>query len=1040
MKITDYAVDHPVPITIIVAVVVVFGILSVTSLAQAMFPDFGRPTVNIAVTYPGASPEEMEQDVTAVLEEELAKLSDVKKISSRSLPSLASITIEFDWSVDVDKKIVDVRERLSAVSSELPDGVVGQPIIRKINPNQIPILTIGVTGGSNPTDVARFLDDSVIPLFATIPGVASVDLMGSSDQALEVRLDMAALASRNVSPLEVAQALSASNVMLPAGTASYKGASMVNITMQGNFMSPEQAGQVVVGLRDGTPITVSHVADIAVREQQPDRYVLVDGEPAILLDVTARDGADTVRIIREVKKRQASLSEQVSTPLQFSYYRDQSVSIRESINSVRNSALLGGFLAIFVLYFFLGKLKPTLIIAFSILFTVMTTFVLLFLNGHTLNTMSLGGLTVAIGMIVDASIVMFENLWRHVEGGIESKLAAKRSGSEMGSAIIASTMTSIVVFVPLVFVGGITGIILKDIALTIIYALVGSVVAAILVVPFLSSHMLTDRHSAVTVRKQKPFQRFIGLLEKGYGWMIDRVLNWAGWVLLFSSLLLFLSLGLIQTLGFEFLPEGDTREIIIELDLPDGASLEDTRAKALRVDRIIEETVPEANHRVFYVGQGGAWSASPTITNHTYGFLALTEEGRSVFAIIPLLREELEKNIPDVQFNIRNGGIEESTANALGGSGFRVNVSGTDMGHVIETANDMLAFIQTDPEVVSAKISVDTSVLRIMNRIDVEKAGTLGVSPADAAQTGRIVFNGVEVGEYDHDSVKIPVIVRANLTDVLREDLLYSIPVKSKRGETISLGAFSELSEERGVSEIPRENRIPTVQLIAQTNSGNFRGVEERLNAHMATVILHEGVNWEITGSAAETASSFRSLAQALALGVFLIYAVLAIQFERYRQPLIVLSAIPFVLIGVIASLMAFDSSFSITAFLGVIALAGVAVNNSIIMIDHINFLRKNGLLLRKAIVAGASSRMRPILMTVITTLLGVLPLAFASGGAAAIAVLGQVILGGLATSTLINFFITPSLYWLTERRQDKKFGDDGFLENHTVIPAREEK
>jgi HAE1 family hydrophobic/amphiphilic exporter-1 len=1040
MKITDYAVDHPVPITIIVAVVVVFGILSVTSLAQAMFPDFGRPTVNIAVTYPGASPEEMEQDVTAVLEEELAKLSDVKKISSRSLPSLTSITIEFDWSVDVDEKIVDVRERLSAVSSELPDGVVGQPIIRKINPNQIPILTIGVTGGSNPTDVARFLDDSVIPLLATIPGVASVDLMGSSDQALEVRLDMADLASRNVSPLEVAQSLSASNVMLPAGTASYKGASMVNITMQGNFMSPEQAGQVVAGLRDGTPITVSQVADIAVREQQPDRYVLVDGEPAILLDVTARDGADTVRIIKEVKKRVDSLSEQESTSLQFSYYRDQSVSIRESINSVRNSALLGGLLAIFVLYFFLGKLKPTFIIAFSILFTVMASFVLLFLNGHTLNTMSLGGLTVAIGMIVDASIVMLENLWRHVEKGVEPNLAAKRSGSEMGSAIIASTMTSIVVFIPLVFVEGITGIILNDIALTIIYALVGSVVAAIFIVPFLSSLMLTDRHGAVTVRKQKPFQRFIGLLEKGYGWIMDRVLNRAGWVLLFSSLLLFLSLGLIQTLGFEFLPEGDTREIIIELDLPDGASLEDTRAKALRVDRIIEETVPEANHRVFYVGQGGAWSASPTIANHTYGFLALTAEGRSVFAIIPLLREELEKNIPDVQFNIRNGGIEESTANALGGSGFRVDVSGTDMEHIIETANGMLAFFRTDPEVVSAKISVDTSVLRIMNRIDVEKAGMLGVSPADAAQTGRIVFNGVEVGEYDHDGVKIPVILRADLTDVLREDLLYSIPVKSKSGETISLGAVSEFSEERGVSEIPRVNRMPTVQLIAQTNSGNFRGVEERLNAHMASVSLHEGVNWEVTGSAAETASSFRSLAQALALGVFLIYAVLAIQFERYRQPLIVLSAIPFVLIGVIASLMAFDSSFSITAFLGVIALAGVAVNNSIIMIDHINFLRKNGFPLRKAIVAGASSRIRPILMTVITTLLGVLPLAFASGGAAAIAVLGQVILGGLATSTLINFFITPSLYWLTERGRNKKSGDVGFRKNHAVIPAGEEK
>jgi HAE1 family hydrophobic/amphiphilic exporter-1 len=1028
MKISDFAVDHPVPVTIIVAVIAVFGIMAAMVLTQTMFPDFTQPTINVAVTYPGVSPEEIERQVTSVIEEELSKLSDVKNISSRSLPSRASVNIELDWSVDVDKKLVDVRERLNSVSSKLPDGISGEPVITKMNPNELPVLTVGLEGGMDLAATTRYAEDQIIPRIATIPGVSGVTLVGKQDRCLEVRLDPDRMMSLGISPLEVVQALSASNSTVPAGRAEY-GAMKVNLTSEAKFTDPVQAENVVVGFRGGTPVRVGDVASVAVGEKESNRQVLVNGERNVLIDVMAQNGADTVKIIKETKRRLAEDSA-TTEGFSYSYYRDQSSWISDAIRSVRDSAVQGGILAVVVLYLFLGSIGPTLIIALSIPFTILVAFTALYLNGHTLNTMTLGGLTVAVGMIVDASIVMLESIWKRVSSGERGSLAAKKSAAEMGGAIIASTLTSIVVFAPLIFVTGITGIVVRDVAFTIIYALTGSVIAAVFIVPFLSAFIFGagKRKSAVPdATRRGPaalIQRGITALEEGYARILDRVLGHAVFLILASIAVLVLSISLLNTVGFEFIPDTDSREIIVELDVPKSYGIERILQATREADRLITELVPEAESRVFYVGQSAAWSASPTIESHTYGFLVLGEEGRSSFEIIPLLREALTSNIPDLKVNVRNGGNSEKTANAMGGAGFRIIVSAPEIGEAAEVAETVASFLREDPEVSSAEISVSTDILRLTNRVDLEAAGVLGVVPSDATQTGRIVFNGVDVGEYDDGGEKIPVTVVGDPGNTQREDIFYSIPVKSRSGKIVSLASFSEVKEEKGVSEIPRNNRSPSVTVVAQLVSGNFRGVEERLRARMSVLALPSGVTWETGGTASETIESFRSLLLALAVGIFLVYAVMAIQFERYRQPFIVLSAIPFVLIGVIFSLAVFGSTLSIIAFFGIISLAGVAVNNAIIMIDYTNLLRsRDNLSLKEAIVRGASSRLRPILMTTLTTVLGVLPLAFATGGGAVMAPLGQVILGGLTTSTLITFFITPSLYWLTERRAERRRG-----------------
>lgn len=1019
MRISDYAVDHPVPVTIIVAVIAVFGVMAASTLTQAMFPDFAQPTINVSVTYPGVSPEEMERQVTNALEDELSRLSDIKSIKSRSLPSRSSVSLEFYSGTDIDTKLIDVREQLNVASAKLPEGISGVPVIRKMDPSEMPVLTVGLDGGTDTLANARYADETVLPLLTTVPGVASVDLIGRPERALEVRLDPDRLSSLGVSPVEVAQAMSASASVVPSGSIDY-GQRSVAITSESSFATPEQARSVVVAARGGAPIRVGDVASVAVSETETGRRVLVNGSGALLVDVMAQQGADTVEIIKEIKRRLADL-ESTDGFMGFSYYRDQSIQIVNAIESVVGSALMGGSLAVVVLFLFLGSVGPTVIIALSIPFTIIISFVALYVNGHTLNVMTLGGLTVAIGMIVDASIVMLEHIWTHMANGEDAISASKKGAAEMGGAIIASTMTSIVVFAPLVFVQGITGIVLKDTAYTIIYALSGSVLASVLIVPFLSArilrpHRLSDKGPSAAVR------RALASVESWYASVLDKALDHARFIIAIGVAVLLLSISLLELVGFEFIPELDSRELIIELDVPAEFNVERGLGAAMEAERLISEIVPEAERRVFFVGQSGAWSASPTIESHTYGFITLADEGRSVFDIIPVVREKLASALPDVKVNVRNGGSSDKTASAMGGAGFRVIVSASAIEDAAEAAETIAAFLREDAEVRSAELSITTDVRSLTNRIDLDAAGSLGVAPSDATQTGRILFNGVEVGEFDDDGEDIPVIVLADVGKSLRDDLFYSIPVKSRTGKPVSLAAISTLESSTGMSEIPREQRAASVTVVAQLDSSDFRGVEARLRARMSAVALPFGVSWKTGGSAAETISSFRSLLAALAVGIFLVYAVMAIQFERYRQPFIVLSAIPFVLIGVILALLAFGSSLSIIAILGVISLAGVAVNNAIIMIDYTNLLRsRDGLDLRDAIVRGASSRVRPILMTTLTTLLGVVPLAFASGGGETMAVLGQVILGGLATSTIITFFLTPSLYWLSERKRERK-------------------
>lgn len=1029
MKIADFAIKHPAIITIVSIAVLVFGVFALLSLTSELIPDTSLPTLVVLATYPGVGPTEMEQQVTRILEDELAPTSGLSKMSSVSMPSVSQITLEFEWETDVDLKLPEVRERINNVADELPEDLTGPPQIIKVASGIIPIFTVSVASTTDPYELVRYAEDELVPAINQIAGVATVNLKGHPRRELQVVLNPAKLASRGIDILQVVQLLQLADSAVPAGELSYRGDQM-SLRSVGRYESLEKLRRVVIGQQGNTPVLLRDVADLAYADTDPEFAVMLDGEDTIAFDVTKRSGADSVAIITEARRIMEEAEQRFAGAVTFTEIRDQGRDVKVSTRTVRNAALLGGLLAVAVLFLFLRSGTSTFIIGVSIPFAVVIAFLALYANNQTLNKTTLGGLTVAIGMIVDSSIVILENIYRHFRSGKNAREASSIGSDEVGSAVFASVSTTLAVFVPLIFVGGIAGVMLQDVALTIVYALVGSLIAALLIVPFLASKLLPhDRlahRSRPASEESESSSGLVGRIAPAYERSLDRALDDAGFILVVAALLLALTVSLFDFLGFEFLPTVDTGEIVIELETPVGSDLEYTQGKARAMQRIIKEEVPEADATLFYVGQAGSFGTS-RIPTRAYGVVRLqpaAERSRDALAIIDVLRERARREIPNVRAGFNNGGLSETVAAATGGSGFQVVVHGRQLDDVFAGANSIQALLAQDPGVVNVTRNVERSYQEITAGFDLPVLGRLGLSAEQAAITARAHFTGVEVGEIRTERALLPVVVTSTLAgQPFDEDVWTQLNVQAQNGELVSFAAFAESDTERTFARIPHRDRRPAVTVTGELAGTNVREVQSRMITELEALSFPVGVEWEITGQSAEMLDSFRSLLLAALASVFLVYVVMVIQFERFAQPLIVLSSIPFTMIGVIFTLIVFGSTLSLVSFLGIIALAGIVVNNAIVMIDYTNLLRdRYGVPLRRAVVMGASSRLRPILMTTLTTILGLIPMALGIGeGAEFLAPLGQAIAGGLVTSTAVTLFIVPVLYFLLERHVERR-------------------
>jgi len=1025
VRISRYAIDHPAVITILSATLLLGSLLSLAGLKQQLFAQVELPRVLIFTTWPGGSPEDVEREITNPLEDELALLSGVSEISSTSSDSLSFIMVSFTMDTVVDDRTTEIRERLNSAAGDLPGDISGPPALFKMSSSSLSAFTAAVRSELPLVTLSDYMDRSLIPRFSRIPGVGQVSLTGALTREAEVLLDPDRLTRTGLTPVDVLNALEYGNRSLPAGSVTMKKKTL-NIRTDGRYSSLEEVAMTVIGSRDGLPVRIRDVAE--VRWSLEDRSVLAlsGGKEILMVSFDLVQEADATETIGQIKREMARIEAEQEGRLSFATLSDDSRTIELSLRSVINSALMGGILAVLILFLFLHNIRLTAIISLSIPFSLMTALAAMKLRGMSLNIMTLGGLTVAIGMIVDSSIVILENIHRHflLSG---DRIESSRTGTdEMAGAITASTMTSLAVFLPLLFLRGMIGEILRDISLTMGFALLSSLLAALVIVPFLSSQMLKPlaRKNGTSPRLERIFsfmERALAWLEREYARLLERVLDRRPLVVLIAVFLLFLSLFLTRFLGFEFIPSTDMNEITLACEFPASYDLEKTWEKTALVESTIAQLAPEVTTSAFTVGGGGMLSGPAD--NRSYGNLQLvrlTERKRGARELINLLQEELPRRIPDLNVTVSNGGFDQLLAASTGGGGMVIDLFGNSMEDLIAASEQVKALMEREPGISKIDRSINVNQEALVIDLDHLLMGQYGISAAEAALTNRIVFNGAEAGELDTPGGQRTIRLTSTLKDGETDpSVLDRITLRGASGEPVPLGSFAFLRREKTVSAIEHRDGMKTLKVSGQLYESDVREIRGRIASELGKTDLPPGVEWEVGGSTAEMDSSFRSMLLVMAAAIFLVYTVMVIQFERFLQPLIVMASVPFTLIGVILGLLLFGSTLNVVSLLGMIALSGIVVNNAIVLIDYTNLLRSRGVPLREAVVRGGSSRLKPIVMTTLTTILGLMPIALGWGeGGKMLSSLGQAIAGGLTTSTLITLILIPVLYSLLEEHK----------------------
>ncbi len=1027
MKIADFSIHHPAIITILLIAVLVFGVLAMSSLQQELFPPIQLPKVLILTTYPGVGPEDMEEQVTSIIEDHISSLSGVNSITSESDTSVSLITIEFDYDENIDLRLPELRELLNQAENSLPDGITGPPVIFNMSSNAMPVLSVALESSIGKEDLTRFAEDKVVPFVSKVSGVSNVRIAGAMKKIVEIRLQLSRLEAKGIPVLDVYELLTYHNVNFPGGTAIYRN-NELQVRTVGEFSGIDEIENMVVGFKDNTYIRLKDVADVSITEAEPDSYTTDGRDDILLVDVYRRNDADSTSMLRRIKNILRDIEGENNGIVTFHIIADESEDVRLALNSVRSAALFGAFLAVLILFIFLHNTRTTIIIGISIPLSILLAFAFMYIKGQSLNLMTMGALTLAIGMIVDSSIVILENIHRHFDNGLPRKKAASLGAAEVAGAVIASTTTSISVFIPILFTRGLVGIVLKGSSWTVIYALGSALLVSVVVAPFLSSLILKKENPSRNIRNS--FSRFSEDVIQRLADVYRRALTWAlekrVFILVLAVVLLGVSVLAADFLGFEFIPSTDMNEFLLEIETPPGYTLEETRKKTEIIDERIRELVPELRAAVYYVGHADSLGLS-TASNRAFARLKLvknSERSRSVHRIINTLQRTLPAEIPDIDITVTNGGLDSLLAVATGGSGFMIELSGNNMDDLIRAGESVRSLMKQDPNIMKTEMNVAYNRQEIITELSLDYMGNLGVTPYEAAITGRIVFNGMEAGTYRGSDENIDIFLNSDVTGrEINDDILNSMSLKTRGGQFVSFSSFADLKTEPTVSSIHHKNKMPSVIVTGHLVEGNMRETSERISKAIGELTLPPGITWNTTGSMAEMVTSFTSLLYALAVSVFLVYMVMVIQFERFTQPLIVMAAVPFTFIGVVGSLLVYGTTLNIVSFMGIIALGGIVVNNAIVMIDYTNLIRRRDKLgIEEAVIEGAGSRLKPILMTTLTTVLGVIPMAVGFGeGAEIYAPLGQAISGGLVSSTFITLFLVPVLYYTLETRIQRR-------------------
>ncbi|MDK2784650.1 MAG: hydrophobic/amphiphilic exporter (mainly bacteria), family [Bacillota bacterium] len=1023
MNLAQFSTRRPVAVTMVILVLIVLGTVSLTRISIDLLPKMTLPIAAVMATYPGAGPEEVEELVAKPLESVLATVSNVDSIQSISSADSATIIVQFNWGTDMDFATLDMREKIDLVMPRLPDGV-DRPRVVKFDPSMMPIMILSVSSeGRDLASLKTLLEDKVAPRLERIEGVAYATVIGGPKEEVRVLVDSRRLAGYGFTLAQLVQALKAENLNMPGGTIE-QGTREFILRTTGEFKSLDELRNLVLTSPQGVSVRLGDLADIEEVEDQ-EEYTLLNGRPSIGIMIQKEAGANTVKVANQVHREMEKLSQELRG-LKYTYVFDQAKFIQRSIGRLTSNAISGAVLAIVILYLFLRNVRSTLVIALSIPISIIATFTLVYFNGLTINLMSLGGLALGVGMLVDNSIVVLENIYRHREEGESRLLAAQNGAGEVAMAITASTLTTIAVFLPIVFIQGLTAQIFRELALTVTFSLLASLLVALTVVPMLASKILvigendggrTSARPGIFYRASEWMVRQLAAVSGRYRALLAWALDHRRVVLAGAAAAFILSLLAVPLVGTEFFPSTDAGRLSISIELPSGATLEETDKVAERVGKIVS-SYPEVETVFVSAGRSmQGMSISGTDSNTASLNIELVpkeERRRSDREIADAIRRQVEK-IPGAEIRVTTQDVM-----TMGGGGIAqpisLSIRGDDLDVLRDLADKAKALVAKVPGTREIRTSFSEGRPEVQVRLNRAKAASLGLSAAQVAQAVSTAVQGEVATEYRVGGKEKDIRVRLVEESANSLSDLKSLLISTPTGLTVPLADVADIVIARGPVTINREDQARVVTVSSDVFGRPLGAVSRDIERQLAGLKLPPGYTITFGGQNKEMSEAFSGLSLALGLAVILVYMVMAAQFESLLHPFTIMFSMPLALVGVVLALLITRRPISVPAFIGIIVLAGIVVNNAIVLVDYINTLRARGLGMREAILTAGPIRLRPILMTTLTTVLGLIPLALGLGeGGEMQAPLAITVIGGLSMSTLLTLVVVPLVYTLFE-------------------------
>lgn len=1019
MNLPRISVQRPIFTTMVTLIVVIMGFFSLMRLKIDLLPNIELPTITIRTLYEGASPEVMERLITEIIEEIVGTVPGVEELTSQSSEGNSSVRVTFSWGTDINTAALDVQAKLEDEINELPDDII-RPRVSKFDVASFPVVILGISSNLDPVELTQLVENQVRYRFGRLTGVAQVDLFGGFDREVRVELDPDRIKALGLPIDQILEALRNANIDLPAGKIN-QGRYEVTLRAPSEFTNLDQIRNTVIYHREGAAVTLGEVAQVRETYEKLRRITRVNGERGLRVAIRKQADANTVEVAKAV------LAEIEDVNRAFPQIRivpviNQGNFIERSIVNVAQSVLYGGGLSVLVLLFFLRNIRSTFVISLSIPISVIATFSLIYFGGFTLNLMTLGGLALGVGMMVDSSVVVLENIFRRRNENKEHpQIASVEGACEVGPAIVASTITTLVIFLPLVFVRGVSGVLFQELSYVIIFALICSLLVSLSLLPMLASRIL-ETPEQMQARRAPWIERSIkwsdGLfknLDNSYRNLLQLVLRHRLITVFIALAMLGFSLLLLPFIGTEFLPPSDEGEVRVTGEMEVGTRLDLLDRQARKMEKIVYGAVPEAVSSVISIGSSGWRPSDATKAEIRLSLSPASQRERSNIQIANDLRGQLDGKIPGMIIRTRAPQGQFLLERILGGiEGLTIEIRGFDLQTLDVLAARTTELISATSGITDIETSKEAGIPQQEIRVDRNKVADLGLSVRDVTRVLETAIAGSKAGEYRSQGDSYRIFVQLQDAENRSLEEILDLTLTTRSGEQVALRNLVSDQTSLGPILIDRKDQQRLVTVKANVVNRDIGSVAAEVQALLDTLPRPVGYNLAVAGNFEEQQEAFRELLFSLALALVLVYMVLACQYESLRDPFVVMASVPVAAVGVLLILFLTGTTLNLQSYIGCIMLGGIVVNNAILLVDQAGQLIRTGSSVNDAVAEAGRRRLRPILMTSLTTILALLPLALGVGeGADAQAPLARAVVGGLSGSTLITLILIPAVYSL---------------------------